>query len=197
MDKLEALRKKKQGIVNSKPSVYQGDLLSGDEVDDSATVVTSGPIFNLARRFRNRSKFKKFKTLPGLKAQLEASRANGDSALPGFGRRIRKKRPYWAGQGRFKQGFGLGQSGSVEPTVRPGQFKLRSRLNTTPTQAAAGDDTEVIVKTEEAKRNLRPFFDQLYREVAEEGGVGGKDSRRFGLPRRRSTTAAPPVTVGG
>ena len=78
--------------------------------------------------------------------------------------------------------------------MRPGQFKLRSRLNTTPTQAAAGDDTEVIVKTEEAKRNLRPFFDQLYREVAEEGG---KDSRRFGLPRRRSTTAAPPVTVGG
>jgi hypothetical protein len=195
LDKLEALRKKKQGIVNSKSSVYQGDLLSGDEVDDSATVVTSGPIFNLARRFRNRSKFKKFKTLPGLKAQLEASRANGDSALPGFGRRIRKKRPYWAGQGRFKQGFGLGQSSSVEPTVRPGQFKLRSRLNTTPTQAAAGDDTEVIVKTEEAKRNLRPFFDQLYREVAEEGGVGGKDSRRFGLPRRRSTTAAPPVTV--
>merc|ERR1711936_70861 len=192
LDKLEALRKKKQGIVNSKPSVYQGDLLSGDEVDDSATVVTSGPIFNLARRFRNRSKFKKFKTLPGLKAQLEASRANGDSPLPGFGRRIRKKRPYWAGQGRFKQGFGLGQSGSVEPTVRPGQFKLRSRLNTTPTQAAAGDDTEVIVKTEEAKRNLRPFFDQLYREVAEEGG---KDSRRFGLPRRGSTTAAPPVTV--
>ena len=194
LDKLEALRKKKQGIVNPKPSVYQGDLLSGDEIDDSATVVTSGPIFNLARRFRNRSKFKKFKTLPGLKAQLEASRANGDSPLPGFGRRIRKKRPYWAGQGRFKQGFGLGQSGSVEPTVRPGQFKLRSRLNTTPTQAAAGDDTEVIVKTEEAKRNLRPFFDQLYREVAEEGG---KDSRRFGLPRRRSTTAAPPVTVGG
>jgi len=192
LDKLEALRKKKQGIVNPKPSVYQGDLLSGDEIDDSATVVTSGPIFNLARRFRNRSKFKKFKTLPGLKAQLEASRANGDSPLPGFGRRIRKKRPYWAGQGRFKQGFGLGQSGSVEPTVRPGQFKLRSRLNTTPTQAAAGDDTEVIVKTEEAKRNLRPFFDQLYREVAEEGG---KDSRRFGLPRRRSTTAAPPVTV--
>merc|ERR1719356_1152001 len=49
LDKLEALRKKKQGIVNSKPSVYQGDLLSGDEIDDSATVVTSGPIFNLAR----------------------------------------------------------------------------------------------------------------------------------------------------
>ena len=84
----------------------------------------------------------------------------------------------------------------MEPTVRP--YKIRTRLIPSPTEAAAGDDTEVVVKTEEVKRKLRPFFDQLYKEVVQggEGGAGSADSRRYGLPRRRSTTGAPPITVG-
>merc|ERR1719458_1281595 len=111
--------------------------------------------------------------LPGLKAQLEANAAanGGSSALPGFGKRLksRRRRPFWP-KGRFGQGFsqGLGAGGSVEPTVRPGPYRTRNRLSTSPTQAAAGDDTEVVLKTEEARQNLRPIFEGLYEELAEE-----------------------------
>jgi len=197
LDKLVALTKKKQGIVKTLPAVYQGDLLSGDDVDEDEQV-TDGPIFNFKRGFRQRFKFKKpFKNLPGLKAQLEANAAanGGSSALPGFGKRLksRRRRPFWP-KGRFGQGFNQGAGGSVEPTVRPGSYRPRNRLSTSPTQAAAGDDTEVVLKTEEARQNLRPIFEGLYEELAEEGGAG-QDSRRYRLPRRRSTTAAPPSTV--
>ena len=208
LDKLEALRKIKQGIVKPKPAVYQGDLLSAEDVDESIAVVTEGSIFNFAKPFRNRFKLKKFKSLPGLKAQLEAKRAeSGESGspLPGFGKRIRsRKRPvFW--NGRFGQGKVFGQGaglvdGSVEPTARPfGPFKVRTvqRLVTSPTEAAAGDDAEVVVEKEEVKRKLRPFFDKLYEGLTQgEGGAGLKEGRRYGLPRRRSTTAAPPITVG-
>ena len=196
LDKLEALRKIKQGLVVLKPEVYQEDLLTGEDVDESIDAVTDGPIFNFAKPFRPRFKQKfKFKNLSDLKAQLVEGQKSGSSfPPPGFGKRIRsRKRPAFL-NGRFRQGLGLG--GSVEPTVRP--YKIRTRLIPSPTEAAAGDDTEVVVKTEEVKRKLRPFFDQLYKEVVQgvEGGAGSADSRRYGLPRRRSTTGAPPITVG-
>jgi hypothetical protein len=178
--------------LKSKTAVYQGDLLSGEDID----AVTDVPIFNFARPRARPFKFKQFKNLPGLQAQLEAHRASGgaNSPLPGFGIRTRKrKRPFWQG-GRFGQGFSAGLGGSVEPTVRPG--RLRTRLVTSPTQAAAGDDTEVVVKNDEVKGNLKPFFEQFYKEIVGEGGARLKGGRRYGIPRRRSTTAAPPPTVG-
>merc|ERR1711962_554833 len=179
LDKLEALRKLKHGIVKSKPLVYQGDLLSGEEVDDSVSHASSdGPFYNFAKPFRNpRFRLKKFKT------SSDKQKSTGP-----FGKRIRtrKKPAFW--NGRFNKGLGAGLS--VEPTVRPlGPLKVRTRLVSA---SKTSEDSDGLVKKEEYRRKLRPFFDQLYQGLTQ---GDGENNRRFGLPRRRSTTAVPPITV--
>ena len=133
-------------------------------------------------------------------------------AAPGkkFGKRIRtRKRPaFWPSR------VAGGEEGAgIEPTVRPtGPLVLRQKLIAVsePTAATALE----ALKTEDYKKKFRPFFDQLYSQFnkggEEEAGLealeieaanslttdGPPALRRLGLPRKRSTTPQPPITVG-
>ena len=97
--------------------------------------------------------------------------------------------------------------------MRPtGPLVLRQKLIAVsePTAATALE----ALKTEDYKKKFRPFFDQLYSQFnkggEEEAGLealeieaanslttdGPPALRRLGLPRKRSTTPQPPITVG-
>merc|ERR1712123_7851 len=180
--KLETLRKQKVKIVKAKVPSYQEDLLTADDIDEFDSGSTESPVFNFASPFRNRLRPRKYKGIGNQETD--------------FGKRIRlKKRPgaFWAK--RFGQGS-LGSIGSIEPTVRPGLFKVRQRLSSTSTSTEADSTNgQEEVKIEDYKRKYRPFFEGIYSKLTK-GGDASDSGRRYGIPRRRSTTAAPPITVG-
>ena len=181
--KLETLRKQKVKIVKAKVPSYQEDLLTADDIDEFDSGSTESPVFNFASPFRNRLRPRKYKGIGNQETD--------------FGKRIRlKKRPgaFWAK--RFGQGS-LGSIGSIEPTVRPGLFKVRQRLSPSTSTSTEADSIngQEEVKIEDYKRKYRPFFEGIYSKLTK-GKEGSEGGRRYGIPRRRSTTATPPITVG-
>lgn len=180
--KLESIVAQKQNELKSGgPPPYQGDLITGetlDEDDDAYNADT--PKFDFPKPFRNRPRFRKYNSF---------SHVPGDK--PGnFGKRIRsRKRPAFWNNARF----GLGGFG-IEPTVRPGLFKIKKRK---PTSTEATSTTNDNVNTEEFKRKLKPYFENLYGALTreEEEEEEETNSKRFGLPRRRSSTPTPPITI--
>jgi len=180
--KLETLRKQKVKIVKAKVPSYQEDLLTADDIDEFDSGSTESPVFNFASPFRNRLRPRKYKGIGNQETD--------------FGKRIRlKKRPgaFWAK--RFGQGS-LGSIGSIEPTVRPGLFKVRQRLSPSTSTSTEADSIngQEEVKIEDYKRKYRPFFEGIYSKLTK-GKDGSEGGRRYGIPRRRSTTATPPITV--
>jgi len=180
--KLETLRKQKVKIVKAKVPSYQEDLLTADDIDEFDSGSTESPVFNFASPFRNRLRPRKYKGIGNQETD--------------FGKRIRlKKRPgaFWAK--RFGQGS-LGSIGSIEPTVRPGLFKVRQRLSPSTSTSTEADSIngQEEVKIEDYKRKYRPFFEGIYSKLTK-GKEGSEGGRRYGIPRRRSTTATPPITV--
>ena len=76
-------------------------------------------------------------------------------------------------------------------------FKVRQRLSSSASTPTESDSTseQGEVKIEDYKRKYRPFFENIYGKLTK-GSDGSDSGRRYGIPRRRSTTAAPPITVG-
>jgi len=177
--RLESLRKKKFKYGQDRKSstsapAYQGDLLTADDIDDTgATSSTEAPAFNnfaspFIPNFRPIRKF-------------------GGSEKDGFGRRLRKKPGFWVRK-YTSDTF----NGSIEPTRRPYKFRQRgSAFKTSSTTT-----TESSKKLDEYKQKYKPYFENLYSQLTEKPEVENVEtSRRYGLPRRRSTTATPPITV--
>jgi hypothetical protein len=211
---LEALRKQKQEQLAAEVSTSQQPLVSypadldtsEDEVvsEDAAVAANSE-----ATRPKTRLRLRKYG------GGADGAAAEGDdvqSAPPKkFGKRIRtRKRPaFWPSRQAGSE------DGSIEPTLRPGgplvlrQKQLLGGVSE-PTAATALE----ALKTEDYKKKFRPFFDQLYsqfnkgteEDLGVEAGVEvvGTDAtteslaapRRVGIPRKRSTTPQPPITVG-
>ena len=177
--RLESWRNKKfQFGSKAKSSVvpsYQGDLLTAediDETDSSKLPSTEAPTYNFAQHFRNRQR-------PWGK--------NG-------GRRLRRKKPSRGFVVKKHVKDTLGLFGSVEPTRRP--FNPRTRLGSYTTSTTTAPDS-AEGQDQVNKKKYRPFFDEIYsRLTTEKAETTADTNRRFGLPRKRSTTAAPPFTAG-
>ena len=209
-ERLEILRQ--QAEIRTQNQFYVGDLQTGEEVEEQQAVeeeeekeekevehedeedITEAPVLALARPLKPRLRFRKFKGLgPNSEGGVEAGNRNG--AIKKFGKRIRtRKRPLFWPNNRFEE-----EAQGVEPTQRPGQF--RPRGNNAIQTSTEFSTTQEPIKTEEFKKKFRPFFDKLYSKFAknpEDETETGTDpiSRRFELPRKRSTTAFPPITVG-
>ena len=177
--RLESLKKKfKFGKDKTKSPSYQGDLLTAEDIDDTDAVqppATESPVFNFASPFR---------PLRPLGRPIRKF-GNGGDDKEGFGRRIKKKRP-----GVWVKKYTRDRLGGIEPTRRP--YKVRPRLasytTTTTETAAAAAEGEAEYKQ---KQKYRPFFEDLYSQLTESPDTEADtedSSRRYGLPRRRSTT---------
>lgn len=215
--RLEALRKQKQEqlapVFTQQPtqassSTYPVDLdTSEDEVVSEDTAIPSSE----ASRPKTRLRLRKY---GGAEAAVEAEDTQAAAPAPTkkFGKRIRtRKRPaFWPS----RLGSG-GEEGGIEPTVRPGgPLVLRQKLIGGISEPTAATALEAL-KTEDYKKKFRPFFDQLYSQLsksseeevaaAEAGSEAAAEvasvtdgpaaPRRVGVPRKRSTTPQPPITV--
>jgi hypothetical protein len=211
--RLEALRKQKQEQLAAEVSTsqqplasYPADLdTSEDEVasEDAAVAANSE-----ATRPKTRLRLRKY---GGGAEAVEGEDSSAAAPPKKFGKRIRtRKRPaFWP-----SRQAGNNDDGSIEPTLRPGgPLVLRQKQLIGVSEPTAATALEAL-KTEDYKKKFRPFFDQLYsqfnkgaeEELGVEAGVeavgneatteGVAVPRRVGIPRKRSTTPQPPITVG-
>ena len=172
--RLESLRKKKYNYSKDRTSStsapsYQDDLLTAEDIDDTGAPSTESPAFNFASPFRQH-----FRPI---------RKYGGSGNEKDFGRRIKKRPGFWVKK-YSSDAFG----GSIEPTRRP--YKYRNRL----ASQTSTTTTETILESvkEEYKQKYRPFFEGIYSQLTEKPETESEEtSRRFGLPRRRSTTPNP------